>query len=67
MKDDSMRPAKVLDDWVLHGRRRPSGFGVLDLEAGGVLPGVLGALEPAYVEPAYVEPLYVEPFLSSAL
>jgi hypothetical protein len=48
INDDSMRPVKVLDDWVLHGRgRRLSGFGVLDLEVGGLLAGVLGALESA--------------------
>ncbi len=58
MNEDSMRPVKVLDDWVLHGRRRPSGLGVLGLECGGVLPGVLAALESAYGDPYLSSELY---------
>jgi hypothetical protein len=44
INEDSIRPVKVLVEWVLFALGR-SGLGVLDLERGGVLPGVLAALE----------------------
>jgi hypothetical protein len=52
LREDSIRPAKVLEEWDLQGRRRPSGFGVLDRDTGGELEGVLMALE--YGEEAYL-------------
>jgi hypothetical protein len=51
INDDSINPANVLDDCVFHPRRRPSGLGVLDLDAGGVLAGELTALESGYGDP----------------